>query len=113
MVVIYANKKIQGLEGRYLNPHYATRPIKGATIVYTDDPRVKLLYKNAKVEFKSFNNVSINEVVTDFIQANTDIEPDAIIGAICGELSLTKAGKLTKASETIVIEAIENYKGEE
>ena len=50
MTVIYSKTRIDGLEGRYIDPALYSGPISGATVVYADDQAIAADYDGAEVK---------------------------------------------------------------
>jgi len=66
----------------------------------------RLARERAKAEkIEAAGDEGLPEAVIDFIEARTDLDPEAVADGV--EISLTKAGKLTKATEKALIEKIE------
>ena len=50
MKVIYSNEKIDGVDGRYINPSLYSGIVRGVTLVMTDHNHIKEAYEAAGVE---------------------------------------------------------------
>ena len=52
MVLIYTDKKTK-IKGNVINPKsFSGKPAKGASIVYTDDKKIKEIYENINIKVK-------------------------------------------------------------
>jgi len=48
-MVVYSNKKIEGLEGRYINPLLFDK-VLNVKVCYTDDKKIKEAYEEAGIK---------------------------------------------------------------
>ena len=56
MTVIYSNRNIKNLEGRYIAPFRFDGKIElGATKVYTDNAKIKALYESKNITVVAIN----------------------------------------------------------
>lgn len=77
MTIIYSRKRIEGLEGRYIDPALYSGPVSGATVVYTDDKDIAKAYDNAEI-----NPINAGSANIDPLEGFTNEERAIIQAAV-------------------------------
>jgi len=65
-VIIYSEKRIKGLKGRYIAPYFFKKEqLKGVEKVYTDDEKILKLCKEMKISHEKITKTKSNTKKTE------------------------------------------------
>jgi len=98
--IIYSNERIDGVDGRYINPSLYSGVVRGATLVMTNHNHIKEAYEAAEVEV-----IELPKNEHDSLDAYLENINDDDLRLLVSEhaktidVEYTKAGNLTKKTK--------------